>query len=36
MEITVAHRPDSDDAFMFCGLARGMISTAPRVDSVEG
>jgi 1,4-dihydroxy-6-naphthoate synthase len=27
MKITVAHSPDSDDAFMFYGLARGLVPT---------
>lgn len=27
MEITLAHSPDSDDAFMFYGLARGLVPT---------
>ena len=27
MRITVAHSPDSDDAFMFYGLARGLVPT---------
>ena len=27
MKITVAHSPDSDDAFMFYGLASGAVST---------
>ena len=26
MKITVAHSPDSDDAFMFYGLASGAVS----------
>jgi 1,4-dihydroxy-6-naphthoate synthase len=29
MEITLAHSPDSDDAFMFYGLASGRIDTHP-------
>lgn len=29
MQITVAHSPDSDDAFMFFALARGRIDTGP-------
>src|SRR6476660_4170348 len=31
MRITVAHSPDSDDAFMFFGLASGAV----RVDGIE-
>jgi len=31
MKITVAHSPDSDDAFMFYGLASGAV----RVDGIE-
>src|SRR5436190_24297712 len=31
MKITVAHSPDSDDAFMFYGLASGAVS----VDGIE-
>ena len=27
MKITVAHSPDSDDAFMFYGLASGAVAT---------
>jgi 1,4-dihydroxy-6-naphthoate synthase len=27
MKISLAHSPDSDDAFMFCGLARGKVDT---------
>jgi len=27
MKITIAHSPDSDDAFMFYGLARGGVAT---------
>src|SRR5512134_532443 len=27
MKITIAHSPDSDDAFMFYGLARGGVPT---------
>ena len=29
MKITVAHSPDSDDAFMFYGLASGAIAAGP-------
>ena len=31
MKITVAHSPDSDDAFMFYGLASGAV----KVDGIE-
>ena len=35
MKITIAHSPDSDDAFMFYGLAKGGVPTGDlQVDHV--
>lgn len=31
MEITIAHSPDADDAFMFYGLAKGLVDTGSLV-----
>jgi predicted solute-binding protein len=33
MKITIAHSPDSDDAFMFYGLAKARCSSRARPSS---